>query len=83
MNLGGADIFWFYPERRDAQEFDPAFADAFTSARRKVEEYLKQKGIEGVGSCNAYWGELQTILKEEYEIEWRNPAELNPNTKYD
>jgi hypothetical protein len=36
-----------------------------------------------MGSCHAFWSELRDILKEEYDIEWRSPSELNPNTMYD
>jgi hypothetical protein len=83
FDLSAVELFWLYPERCDAQEFDPTLAEAFASARRKVEDILKVKGIEGMGSCFAYWSELRRILKEEHGITWRSPSELNPNTMYD
>jgi hypothetical protein len=82
-DLGDAGLVWFYPDRRDAQEFDPALSETFTSARLKAESILKEKEITGMGSCHAFWSELREILKDEYDIEWRSPSELNPNTMYD
>lgn len=36
-----------------------------------------------LGSCHLYWETKQRILKEEYGIEWKTPAEMNPNVAYD
>jgi len=30
-----------------------------------------------------FWGEKKRILKEKYGINWKTPAELNPETMYD
>ena len=36
-----------------------------------------------IGYCHLYWGEEKTLLRDEYGIEWKSPAELNPHVLYD
>ena len=35
------------------------------------------------GSCHIYWEMEQKILKEDYGVEWKSPAEMNPDNAYD
>ncbi|MBO4689405.1 MAG: hypothetical protein J5621_00875 [Paludibacteraceae bacterium] len=35
------------------------------------------------GSCYKYWQLKKQILKEDYDIEWQSPNELNPDVEYD
>ena len=44
----------------------------------KANKYL---GIRG--GCHLYWVYKKRILKEDYDIDWKSPAELNPHTMYD
>ena len=36
-----------------------------------------------LGSCHRLWAMQKNILKEKYGITWYNPAELNPDVKFD
>ena len=36
-----------------------------------------------LGTCHYVWHYKKKILKEEYNIDWKSPAELNPNTYFD
>ena len=37
----------------------------------------------GMGYCHVFWRHKKRILKEQYDIEWQSPAELNPHIWYD
>lgn len=47
-----------------------------------IEERLKDCP-RGLGFCHEYWWTKKSILKEKYNIDWRSPAELNPNILFD
>ena len=64
--------------------------------RACVEEVEKQAEIEarknmreltgkewGIGYCHMFWIAKKKILKEKYNIDWRSPAEMNPEIIYD
>lgn len=36
-----------------------------------------------MGYCHAFWSRKKAILREEYGIEWKTPAELNPHITFD
>ena len=36
-----------------------------------------------IGDCHIIWSEQKRILKEKYNINWKTPAERNPNVKFD
>ncbi len=37
----------------------------------------------GRGMCHRIWHETRLLLESEHGIEWRSPADLNPNTIFD
>jgi hypothetical protein len=37
----------------------------------------------GMGACFLLWKAKKAILKEDYGIDWKSPAELNPGVKFD
>jgi len=37
----------------------------------------------GLGFCNIIWEIQKSVLKEDYGIDWKSPAELNPMVSYD
>ncbi len=41
------------------------------------------KKIPVFGSCHVRWGIEKKILKERFGIDWKTPAEKNPNIEYD
>ena len=50
-----------------------------------VDRQVKKEIGEGgyLGYCHSYWAVKKRILKEQYGIDWRSPAELNPHILYD
>jgi len=66
------------PSKSDSQEDDPAKAEIFQQVQVEVEAWMKAKGIQGIGSVHAYWGEQKRILKERHGIDWRSPSDLSP-----
>lgn len=66
----------------DPQESDPALKDRFALADRKAER------VVGNVQRNAkfivhFWEAKKRILKDQFGIQWKTPAELNPSIKYD
>lgn len=68
--------------------------DLVRDAVEKTEEYLnvigKAKNMldlmnrygNGITNCYFYWLDLQGILYRKYGIEWKSPADLNPDTHF-
>lgn len=76
----------FAPQVADAKK---QAQDAFRSwvAERNA-RYLRQGLTHMVsehprGGCHFIWWETKKVLREQYEIEWFSPAEMNPGTKFD
>jgi hypothetical protein len=67
--------------RVDPVEKNPKYKDAF----KTVEELVKKEiGAGGyMGYCHKYWHYKKKYLKELFNIDWKSPAELNPDTKFD
>lgn len=76
------DIF---PINKDPLENLPGFSLVIKEAEDEAIRRLRKKGhtIPSKGCCHLIWQEKKKILKEEAGIEWRTPAELNPNMKFD
>lgn len=36
-----------------------------------------------MGNIHAYWSELKKLMKKEYGVDWKSPADRNPHTRYD
>lgn len=39
--------------------------------------------VKGFGFCHKFWNTKKCILKKEYGIEWKTPAEMNPMVRFD
>lgn len=57
----------------------------YLAIKDELEEKIIARGGKrsGLGFCHLYWMEKKRILKEEYGIDWRSPAELNPSACFD
>jgi hypothetical protein len=67
----------------DAKEYDPRYAAIIKEVNEEVEAEMKKDGSFGkFGSVHTVWQRKREKLKAK-GIEWRSPAELNPNTNYD
>ena len=40
-------------------------------------------GYGRIGTCHAIWYHMKKIFKEEYNIDWKSPADMNPNIIFD
>jgi hypothetical protein len=73
--------------RCDIKERDPKFRSIIKKADKEAEENLsKENGgklPEWLGTCHSIWGEQKRILKEKYNIDWKTPAEMNPDVQFD
>lgn len=65
------------PQERDRRR-GPIIRAAYHRARREIGPLA-----DAMGGCHAVWARQQAILREEYGIEWRTPAEMNPGTIFD
>ena len=74
INIGGENI--------DAKERDPKYSSIIRKAKKEAERNVKFPKNE-LGYCNYLWEEQKRILKEQYDIDWRTPGELNPGAIYD
>jgi hypothetical protein len=36
-----------------------------------------------MGDCRRRWRRMKQILKDDYDISWYSPPEMNPGVKYD
>jgi hypothetical protein len=69
--------------RCDAKEYDPKYRKPIKDVEAQVAGEMKRDGSFGqFGSVHTFWHLKQEKLKER-GIQWRSPAELNPNTSYD
>ncbi len=68
--------------KKDLKEFLPWNKGKF----KKVETMLAKEfsGQENlIGKSSIYWARKKKLLKELYNIDWKTPQELNPDTIFD
>jgi len=65
----------------DAKESDPAYKEIFAAADKTAERAVGNvpRDSEFVFT---FWDEKKRILKTDYGIDWKTPAELNPHISY-
>jgi hypothetical protein len=68
--------------RVDPIDEHPAYAIVREKVDAQVEEQLRDHP-KGLGYCHTYWRTKRRILKEQYQVDWKSPAELNPNIIFD
>lgn len=79
---GGGYVASFGGEKRDPLEGDPRYRRAFEQAETKTMQKLR--GVRrGLGFVHLYWQTKKQILRSDYGLDWKTPAELNPNIFYD
>ena len=76
----------FFPEVR-REQWDAYCAvkeDVSSRARELVRKELNIKDDDRpLGLCHSIWERMKTIFKEEYNIDWKSPAECNPDARFD
>ena len=68
--------------KTDPIESDPEFAAILAEAEAAAERELEAEP-KGMGFCHTFWKTMKRILKEEFGVDWRTPAELNPHVRFD
>lgn len=69
----------------DPIERAPQYREIFQKIDKEIEESIaKRYGKEKfTGYCFLFWDEKRTTLKQKYGIDWRSPADLNPDVSFD
>ena len=59
--------------------------EEFKKIEKELEEKITSEIGEGgyMGFCHLYWITKKRILKRDYNIDWKSPAELNPHIMFD
>lgn len=70
-----------YGIRHDPQEDDLSLRNIFKESNKETEERLKDFPRQ-IGFCHKFWSEKKKILKKK-GIDWKTPAEMNPNVYFD
>jgi len=60
----------------DPLDYDPEYDDFMQAVDIEVRKRIRPR--DGMGWCFSYWAAKKRLLKSEYGIDWRSPAELNP-----
>jgi hypothetical protein len=60
---------------------DPALDWVFREVSDRVEAEMGQE--YRMGDCRRRWRRMKQILKDDYDIIWYSPPEMNPGVKYD
>ena len=77
-------------ERSNFIKYDPIedteeYKNILDELEEKVNSYMKLHSISntGLGSCHRYWNIKKEILRRDYNIDWKSPAELNEHIIFD
>jgi hypothetical protein len=60
---------------------DPALAWVFNEVSTRARDEIGHE--YRMGDCHRVWRRMKQILKEDYDIIWYSPREMNPGVKYD
>lgn len=66
----------------DPVEWTEQWEECIHLAEEKADAELGDQP-RGMGFCHAFWPTLRRILKEDYNIDWRSPNEMNPRVMFD
>ena len=65
----------------DIKEKMPWHRKKFKTVDKIIAEEFK--GVSGLGTCHAIWVRKKQLLKEMYNLDWKTPAEMNPDVTFD
>ena len=68
--------------KRDPIEEDPRFKEILALVDATVEREFKDEP-RVAGFCHIFWATKKCILKEKYDLDWKTPAEMNPDAIFD
>ncbi len=70
------------PMSHEPIERDPVIAPLISQADKLAQLELEDHKRR-MGFCHLYWRTKKRILKEEFGIDWKAPAEMNPSVMFD
>ncbi|MBD1839639.1 hypothetical protein H6F78_16800 [Coleofasciculus sp. FACHB-64] len=68
--------------KHDLKEFAPKYEQLIADAGRKADENLANEPRDAA-FAERFWAEKKRILKAEYGIDWKSPADMNPEVVFD
>ena len=68
--------------KHDPIEWTARWEEVIDEAEKIVDSRLEDVP-RGMGFCHAYWHEKAAVLSEQFGIEWRSPARMNPRVLFD
>lgn len=66
----------------DPIEWTARWEEVIDEAEKIIDSRLEDVP-RGMGFCHAYWHEKAAVLSEQFGIEWRSPARMNPRVLFD
>ncbi len=70
--------------KKDPVEDTSEYLEVSDVVDAEVNKVLTADGVSrGRGYIHKIWNLKKKILKEKYNIEWKTPAEMNPNSLFD
>lgn len=68
--------------RQDPVEFTYEWEDIYYEVEKRLDERFANAPRQ-MGFCFMYWNVKRELLKEEYGIDWKSPAQMNPRVMFD
>lgn len=68
--------------KTDPIERDEAYLAVRFDVEKKVDEILSSEEESNVPFCLRYWNTKREVLKKDFAIDWKTPAELNPDVSF-
>lgn len=68
--------------KHDPVEWTAEWEEIIDEADRKVYEALADQP-RGMGFCHAFWFKRMEVLRNDYGIQWKSPAIMNPGVHFD
>jgi hypothetical protein len=70
--------------KRDPIEDDPEYEELLKIVDEIVDKKLERHPMRGgMGFCHVVWDTKKRVLKNQYNIDWRTPSEMNPHIIFD
>lgn len=70
------------PMSHDPIERDPEISPLIDQADKVAQQELANEK-QRKGFCHLYWRTKKRILKEQFGVDWKTPAEMNPGVLFD
>ena len=68
--------------KHDPVEWTARWEEVIDEVDKIVDSRLEEHP-RGMGFCHACWHERAAVLSEQFGIEWRSPARMNPRVLFD